>query len=349
MKRLSRGTVVLAASVALWSCSGDPTASFRGGVARIDADPSSIFMTQGETKAVQVKVVDGQGNPLDEAVTVTPGTGLTVASDTTFLPTTATTGELTYARRYNVTANAGVATSIILSAGGVADTVPVRVLPLGVALTFSNATPAANEEVTVTAEGFSFRPEAVVIFGADTAPTVSVSEDGSSMIILPSPGFTGAPTISGVEVNYAPGASLTIPSTSELTVGPVTPLAGTAAPGTAPTIPLPAVGETSRFYDAPDFAASADAFYKITVPAGLGGVTVTLNWNSSADVDLIEGPLTCATLFTGCNFAAATSAKPESTTYTLTPGTYYLIAELFAGTAPTWIYLETTSEAPEAP
>ncbi len=52
MKRLFRGPVILAAVIALWSCSGDPTGSFRGSVATLDVQPTSLFINNGEPKTI---------------------------------------------------------------------------------------------------------------------------------------------------------------------------------------------------------------------------------------------------------------------------------------------------------
>jgi hypothetical protein len=344
MKRSMCGIALLAAATALWSCNGDPTGSIRDSGQKVLTDPTTVFVDQGANKFVTAELVDGQGNQLE--VDFTPqnvGAGITVVEDSTFLQTSF--GHIQTQQRFIVTGVSGASTSFDLVSGGASATVPVKVIPASMVLTFSNPTPAANEAITVSAEGFTFLPDAFLAFGADTAVTVSVAEDGSSITILPPPGVTAAPTVNNVEVNFAPGAPLVIPAETELAVGPLTPLAGTDDPGTAPTIALPAIGETTRFYDAPNFAASIDAFYRITVPAEVGGVTVTLNWNSAADIDLIQCDLALAV----CNFAGATAAKPESATFTLAPGTYSIIAELFAGTAPTNIFFAITPNAPAAP
>lgn len=126
----------------------------------------------------------------------------------------------------------------------------------------------------------------------------------------------------------------------------ITPIAGTTDPATAPTIALAPVGQTVTIFDAPDFATSIDAFYKITVPPDAGGVTATLDWNSDADMDLF--PCDAATISV-CDFTAATGSKPESASYVLAPGDYFFIAELFEGTAPSHISLAITTDPPAAP
>src|SRR4051794_32390183 len=90
MKRWLSGSVVLATSVGLWACSGDPTNSFRNGASGLVATPTSVFLTEGETKEVLVSATDDQGNPLPitlEASNVGPG--ITVVRDENYLPTTA--------------------------------------------------------------------------------------------------------------------------------------------------------------------------------------------------------------------------------------------------------------------
>src|SRR4051812_34737907 len=132
MKRLFRGSVVLAASVSLWSCGGDPTDVFRGGVATIDVEPSVVFVTNGAPKQVTVQALDEQGNPLADEITVTPGPGVTVELDTAYLRTTRTGGTaLGYQQRYTITPTQLVSTSFTVSVGGKSQEVPVRVVPAG--------------------------------------------------------------------------------------------------------------------------------------------------------------------------------------------------------------------------
>ena len=51
MKRLLRGSVVLAVAGGFLSCSGDPTSDFRE-PAGIVASPTAVFINVGETKPV---------------------------------------------------------------------------------------------------------------------------------------------------------------------------------------------------------------------------------------------------------------------------------------------------------
>lgn len=332
MKRWLRGPVVLAAAVGLWSCSGDPTDSFRGGASSIVASPSSIFLSEGETKEVLVQATDEQGNTLPVTFETSVGAGITVVEDTAFLPTNGA-GPVEGTTRYLVTAGAPVSTSFIVSADGVADTIPVRILPLSFPGTFSNAAPAVGEVVVVTAPaGFTFTPEATVALGADTATVVGVAADGSTLSFIASPAATGIPAFSGLALDFLPGLPLSLPATTTVTVASaVTPLAGTDDPGTAPSLTVPDPGFAYPLFDAPDFGAAADRFYKLVVPAD-GDYTISMDWSVGSDIDMFVCSEAGVATF-DCNFSAATGDKPESAVYALTAGTWFIVVEDFGGDA----------------
>ena len=81
MKRWLRGSVVLATAIGMWSCSGDPTDSFRGGTDRIVATPASLFIPEGTTKAVIVQAQDDQGNPIATTFDTATGPGRSASTD----------------------------------------------------------------------------------------------------------------------------------------------------------------------------------------------------------------------------------------------------------------------------
>jgi hypothetical protein len=332
MKRSMCGIALLAVATALWSCNGDPTGSIRDSGQKILADPTSVFVAQGESKFVTVALVDGQGNQL--AAEFTPqnvGPGITVVRDTTFLHTTTGTPIQTSAR-FIVTATGPAATSFDVVSGGTSATVPVKVLPIDVAAAFSNPTPAANEAVTLTLTGFLFTPTSFVVIGADTAIVLSHAADETSISIMPTPGATGAVTIGNVEVTYLPGTPVTLPTAATLTVAALAgPLPGTAAPGTAPAFPVPAAGLTSALFDIPDFAATIDHFYRLDVPEA-GDYTITVDWTLGSDIDVVVcTDITCSAF--NPQFGAATGNKPESAVFTLTAGTQVLLVEDFGANA----------------
>jgi hypothetical protein len=335
MKRLMCGMVLLAAGGFL-GCNGDPTESFRGGEELL-ADPSSVFVDEGGSEFVTVELVDGQGNQLATTFTAQDVQGgITVEEDTTFLATTTGTHLPTQAR-FVVTGVSRSVGSFVVNAGGASTTVPVRVLPTDFAPTFSNAAPAQNEVVTLTApEGFTFASDATITFGADEAVVTSVAEDGSSISFVPrpllGPGGPITPTVTGALSNLFSSVPLTIPTVDAITLPLATAIAGTDDPNTAPTIQAPGVGQTAAFFDLPDFAATIDHFYKINVTEP-GDYTVTVDWTIGSDVDApicVADPTCAAEDFSD---PTVTGNKPESGTFTLPAGVSTLWIEDFGAIA----------------
>jgi hypothetical protein len=212
--------------------------------------------------------------------------------------------------------------------------------------TFSNTTPAVNEPVTLTLNGATFDPAATLILGS-SAPTV-LSSTPTTLTFLPTPGTTALLVVNGVVLDVLPQFSLTLPSadTDSIKVDATVPtLAGSDAEGTAPTVSTPNVGETSSIYDAPDYAASVDHFYKLVVGTA-GDYTITYNWTVGSDIDLFVCPAPIAPGFANCDFTAATGNQPESATYSLTPGTYIIVGDDFGGDAAgTTVQITVTRES----
>ena len=354
MQPLTRGLVVLAAAVVLWSCSSDPTESFRGGETRILANPSALFLNSGESTFVSVQLVDDQGNTIDSDFEATAGAGLTVTKDAGFLPVPG--GNLLTEARFNVLASAPGVTSFTVTASGQSLDIPVRVLPTEITVAFSNATPAANEPVIVTAPGFIFQEGATVIFGGvDTAITLARAEDGSSLTILPVPGSTGTAVIDSVSVAFLPDVRTSLPTTTEIAVAAATPTPGTESTASAPAIPFPAaIGESVSFFEAGVFTAAdvtgdggvGAQYYTFTVPAD-GDYRFVTNWGGTSDIDAIVCTDASCDLAAGsATFAGSGLDHPEDGTLSLTAGTHFLAVVLFAGSAPTTFSVTITQEQP---
>jgi hypothetical protein len=354
MKRLLCGSVVLAASLVLVSCNGDPTSSFRNGPSQILADPTEVFVNQGGQQPVVVSVIDSAGDPLAAGFTVSDtGAGISVRRNPNFLPSTA--GRLPSQLQYIVTAgNAPVSSSFTVRSGDLSLEIPVRVMPTDLAATFSNPTPAVNEVVTVTAPGFTFLETAAISFGGDTA--LLIANDGASLSFLPTPGTTGPALVEGISIDFLPGTPLSLQTTEEIAVAPLVPLTGTDAPGTAPEIPVAAVGETTTFFDggtydypAPLFGTTFPArLYKLTIPED-GDYTVTLDWEGGVEDLGVYYFQADGTTETGSPAdGGGAGAHPESSTSTFTAGTYLLAVVNFSATNPPSITIQLTTEAPGA-
>jgi hypothetical protein len=227
---------------------------------------------------------------------------------------------------------------LLLSTTGKVTTPVVDSIPS----TLSSTTPAANEEVTLTVTdgAFTLTDTANVTLGA--AATI-VGRTANSLTFVPTPGVSGGVIVNGIDIA---GFPLALPSDEGLvTVGALTPLAGTNREATAPTLTLPGAGAIKTLFDQPDLAAGfgdpvadlagggGSAFYKINVPSA-GDYTITVNWSVGSDVDLFvcDSPID-ATALSNCDFTAATGDQPESATFSLTAGNHILVLNDFGGDA----------------
>jgi hypothetical protein len=332
MKRLLCGSVVLAASLVLLSCKGDPTSDGRGEPTRILAEPTSLFIDQSSDAAVTVTLMDDQGDPLAGAFELAAtGTGITVVRNEEYLGTTVGPPLVSQAQFIVTAGDTPLPSSFTLTTGELSIDIPVVVTPTVVATSvFSNATPAQNEAITVTAEGYSFLPTASAVIGGDSA--IIVGNDGASLTFIPSPGGTGPAQLGDITIDFLPTAPLSIPTATEITVAPLSAAGGTDAAATAPSLPVPAVGVVAGFFDGPDFATTADHFYKLTITEA-GVYTVTMDWDLGSDIDMFLCLDPPAADFSNCDFQAATGAHPEEGEFALDPGTYFVVADDFGADA----------------
>jgi hypothetical protein len=352
MKRSMCGMVLLAAVTALWSCNGDPTEPIRDEGQKVLADPSSIFVDQGATEFVTAELVDGQGNQLETAFAPqNVGAGVTVVEDTTFLETS--TGHIRTAQRFIVTGVAPGATSFELASGGTTITIPVRVIPASFAGTFSNPAPAANEPVTITLPaGYKFGAGASATTDQGAAIVQSYTVDSTGLVVLLPPGSTGAALLDGVEADFLPGVTLSGPTDATVTVGAVTPQAGTGAIGTAPTLTLPpADGAALGFFDGGtyDFAAADGParLYKFVVADSVD-LTTSVDWPSAEDLGLYFYASDGTTAAGDPADAGGGGAHPEAVTNTFAPGTYFMAVINFSATNPPFYGVTVTATTPEA-
>ncbi len=350
MKRQMCGVFVLAATAGLWACSGDPTGDFVGQDVTIQSNPTSIFLPQGGSREVIISVTDAQGNEsdiTDFSVTSASG-GISVQIDSTYLNTSV--NQLGTGRRVFVTGASPGATSFTITANGKTRDVPVKVTPISTTVTLSNAAPAANEPLVITLPaGYTFGAGASASVNDVPGIVQSVSEDGSSLTLLAPPGESGTVTVDSVGVDFAPGVLFSLPTADSITVGAVTPLAGTGATGSAPSLTLADIGGSTSFYDGGtyDYAApdGPTRLYKFTV-ADSTTLTTTIDWPSPEDLGIYFYAADGATSAGDFGDAGGGGAHPESVTNTFAPGTYYLGVVNFSATVPPYFSLSVTTEAP---
>lgn len=350
MNRILRGTVLLAVSALVWGCNTEPEETEGGDPAQIVANPGVVFVDQGASNEVFVRLVDQQGTSLstDVSVTVADPSVIQVSADSMFRPVFGPDGVLGFNTnnselRLVVTGLALNATSFTISAGGLTTEVPVSVLPTALAGTLSATSADVGEPVTLTAPaGFSFNETSEVTFEAgDAAATLSVAADGSTITFIPKPGSSGSvSTVSDVSPGYAPSLQLPLSFSSEPFALTAVSLYSSADPATAPAFPIPAVGDTTVIYDH-SVAVDQLTLLEITEPGTV--LDVTVDWTGGADMDFYFCAGAAACTFTGRSPAAngATAAHPEHVAVTFpAAGTYTLLVNLYSGDAPTYTTIQ---------
>src|SRR3954469_20231881 len=358
MKRSMCGLIVLAAVAGLGSCGGDPTGDQIEQGQTVVADPSSVFLSAGGSEFVTVQVVDQLGNQLP--VDFQPqnvGPGITVERDTTYLQTTIGT-HLETAQRFTVTGPSPTATQFDLTSNGVTTTIPVKVTPTTTTATVSNPAPAANEGLVVTLPaGYKFGNGAGANIAGAAGFVSAVAPDSSSITVLLPPGAAGTLTVDSVGVDFAPGVLFSLPTDQTVTVGAVTPQAGTGSTGSAPALTIPPPGGTTFFYDGGTYDASMplvvagvgtfqtpSRVYKITV-ADTTALTTTVDWTSPEDLGLYFFASNGTTAFGTAADAGGGGVHPEAGDNIFPPGTYYMAVMNFSDpiTNPPWIALTITN------
>ena len=362
MSRATGRSIILVAGLA--ACSGDPTGDLRNGVDHLLATPSAIFLTRGAVTNVTVEAVDEQGNRQGTRFTlgaVSPM--IRVVEDSSFNLIYDSHGNLVFPEkptrlRYAVSplASAGDA-SFVVRAGGREITVPVRLVPDSVAATYSSATPAPGDTVTLTtAAPFQLRANATVDAGGSRA--ILVGRTPTTLQFVPLPGGAAGPaTVNGVALDYASSLSLSLPTTAALAVPAG--LTGVDALATAPALTLPAAGATTMFVDAgamqPVPECDADngspcRAYRLDL-ATARTFKVDATWQGTTDLGLYFYNSAGIRLSGGCDGKGNGAAgQPESCTKTLGPGTFYVTVVDFglfydpAETQPAWIRLDLTGQ-----
>lgn len=361
MKRLLIGSILAAGAAAavVSACRGDPTASLRNGLSSIAVDPSLIFISEGDVRAVTATPQDDQLNPVSATVTAASQNS-SVASVAENPDAPSVNGTVA---SFAVTAVAPGATTVDFSAGGVSASTVVNVLPLNFSGAISNATPPGGSEIVIHAtDVLKFDPSLVTVrfgglglqaddkFAVDYAyrAMVNVRTPDSISVLVPF-GATGKDTIDGIDVSYVANlrASLLTATSVDQTGRYWT---GDDAYTTAPTIPLPAAsGDTVSILTDLAGLASANspicgeyafgaigpcAIYKFTLAAATE-LNFQALWDTNTDIDFYvcsgPDPSTCFEDGGG----GATGNYPENTGATFPAGTHYLVLEDWDGPKPT--------------
>lgn len=338
MTRLIRGSVLLAACVGLWSCSGDPTADGAGVPTKIVALPAINYITQDTEELIGFSVVDQYGGSVPETWTFTTASPyFTVEMDSTYRVVYNTDGTLSIPDaqtevRVTVRGVASGVGTITAEAGGLSVDIPVSILPANVPATLSTTTPDIGENVVLTMPAGLILLDDATFSAAGTGDPIVVSRapDGSSVTLLVAPGTDGPITISGVTPDFA-DLNLVLNTTESVTATDVSLyFPGTSALGTAPSITMPALGESASFYDIP---SGPVMYYKFTV-TDTTTTKFTIDWaDGGGDIDIAW--YTDAGAFLGY-FGAGTGAHPEVSTHQYAPGSYIMSPEIYSGGPGAW-------------
>lgn len=176
---LSAGLVALLAA-----CITDPTDGLRGGVARVAASFRYLVVVVGDSTSVSAQALDQQGNPLPdipEVASATPAVATVQA---------VSGAPLSQTKFFVKAVGFGVA-RVIVSAGGVADTVTVQTYPARVTIAAPGNTIGSGNTTQLTAEP---RSRAGAILTGVTPIAWSSSDetiatvDGAGLVTGKSPG-----------------------------------------------------------------------------------------------------------------------------------------------------------------
>ena len=338
MNRILRGAVVLAASALFAGCNTEPEELEGGDPARIVANPEKIYVDQGGSNTVLIRLVDQQGTALNSPLTisdVTPGLAITI--DSLFRPTFNPDGTLqadtrNTELRLEVAGVALEAGSFTVSGGGLTLEVPVVVLPTAIQGVLSDEAPDVGELVTLTAPAsFTFNEDSEIEFDAGL-PAQIVSVDATTITFLPVPGSSGELTVTNVTPTYAPDLSIPFANATTVDLTDVS-LLSTEDPLTAPSYAAPAVGGDVFINDLP---YADDQFYHIEITEPNTELEISVDWvGATADVDFWLCNAACTNAGTPGGFTGASSAHPEADTVVFaTPGTYTLQINLYSGAPP---------------
>ena len=238
MNAVKRCLALIAATVVVGACSGDPTADLAGKDLTIRATPGAVWMLQNKTQILLLEAIDATGAPAPGNWTVATTGPIVVVADTAFEHTSS--GSVGQSRQFVLTATAEGNGTVTFTGTGGTKTIPVRVSPDPIAFhaTPSNLSPAIAELVTLPAPaGIRYTSGTTVNFvhtklnttnnGLAAPSIVSMTADSTSMDILPAPGAAGRIQVTGIASTQTP--TLT---TSAVTVDSVTVPALTSFPAT---------------------------------------------------------------------------------------------------------------------
>jgi len=277
--------VMLTAALGALACSGDPTADLRNGIDHLTASPTDIQVSQGDSVAITVQAIDEQGNVVATDFTgTTADPQLDFQKDNSFIPVYDAENHLVpptspTRARFFVKALGLTSGTVTVSAGGKSRDLTVLSSPTALGLAYTPAPPLDNVGLFDT---ISVAPPAGLSFDVSVPPTIAgapgaplVTDFTATNLSFVPAGGTSGPLTLQVLFDFAGGTSGALLTDSVIITKPGGGLA-TGALATAPTISVPASGNSEILYDAAAMNGSADCLnsegvpcrlYKIVLPA----------------------------------------------------------------------------------
>ena len=284
MQPLKARMVLFGAVVAL-ACHGDPTGN-EGTPTDILAQPNVMFVPQGTSQPVIFTVVDEDGQALQADFTISSvGPGITVDPDPTFLEVTSG-NPIRRQARFFVNAVDLAATTFVVSALGLSDTVEVTSFPAGLAATISDTLPALGDTISITAPtGTFFTPTSTVTF--EGALPFIVSQDASTIVFIPMPNINGPAVVSDVGVSSNPDLTFSLATTSTVKTDSIVDIGAglsttTPALGAPVTLTLPA-GLRVIPESLPSLTVANSVVLPIDVTVSVDSSTITFTPPPNAD------------------------------------------------------------------
>lgn len=254
MNAVKRCLALIAATLLVGACGGDPTADDAGAGLTIRATPGAVWVRNNSTAGVLIEAVDKLGGPTSGSWSVTNVSGpFNVVLDSAYQNTS--TGSLGVASRYVITPTSEGDGSMTIEGTGGTILIPIRIAPdsSAFAAVVSNASPTIGDTITITAPaGTRFTSGTTVNFyngplalnlqqGATPKITSIDAPDSTVLHVIPPAGAEGQARITGISNPSTPSLTVTARTVTELTAVDTKTLTGsysTGNTGVAPNTPI---------------------------------------------------------------------------------------------------------------
>jgi len=325
MIRLMSGVVLVAAVAA---CNNDPSLDLSGDSGdptRVQATPQIMFINQGATKTVLLRLTDDANfaTPVGPYTVSDVGPGLTVVWDSTYrpnyIPGTLTNDPIQTQHRYTVKADRNVKTTFKVTNKGITQELTVTVVPTTLGPALSSTAPGIGDPVTITApENLTFDVATTTVTFADAGGDPVITDiTPTTITFLPLPGSEGPATVTNVSTTYSTAVTpRTLTTSNSISVPAITsvPLAfSNSSPGAGVPITVTAAG--FRFDDNVQFSFGASDAFVVAVSADGATATIVPPLNLTSQVARVSN-------FHLASLPAVSLSDIPSVAGVTTPGAY---------------------------